>query len=909
MDSPSIDIKEHLRLEQWKGKGIGEITINDFKTLDRVIDQMESEEDADEVLTILEEQLEQTPQNVSALYGVSLIKLKRKSVDDSQLISLLDIFRNGKRWGLLEHLCVTFLQYGQSRQILRILANCYSETSEAEKQIGIWEELVKIDFTETDMVLGLAEEYMKRGQQGQAIEFYKKLILRSISNGSFSMVHTGWNALVTLLPGDIEFFLHSENNVSKKFDGDQSVLLLEQLYPIYKKESQWDRAITILKRIFEYQPDNMWARKELVVCYSAKYHAHRNLDEFLKSANINQSWRSIHEAIADFEKHVSFDEKNFVFHRTWGVGVIRNIDHEAVLIDFSRNKQHYMSLKMAMTALEVLPKSHIWVLRSVIPQPKLKQMVKKNIAQTLRLIIQSFGNAVSMKKIRSELVPYVLTDSEWTGWNIKARRILKTDGMFGTVADLSDHYEVRTQQSTSIEKVYNSFSAAKDFATRTKTILDFLKLSDIEVSDADLELLRDVSDYFVTFIDAGGRESGMKVSSILILRLLDEKFPPLQLDDMIKQRRLDDFIKDDNTAFVIYQQIETKEMFQFYLLTISEELAEDIWVGVYFRILATTPTKAVLGKLVQRGKIEETVEIIRKVYMNYRTHREAFVWLVANMDQYEELVQYFPDHDKVTIAMAHLYDINATDITNKRHLSANRKNQKQIQKYLYRTGRLDQLVEDGTEDVIVQLIPILNELQQIEPAQTISQKEIINTRFPSLVGRFDRQVGVHRERKKSGFFTLAISYHAKQRALRHIHEVEVPLNSKEIQKALELGDLRENAEYKSAKEHQEILNANAMRLDNEIRQAKIMHEEQFEDDNIGFGSMAALTDMNNDSKIDYVILGPWESDPGKSIISYLSPLGAKLIGHTVGEEMDFSINETHYHFRVEKITTIRISDL
>lgn len=909
MNSPSVNIEEHLRIEQWKGKGIGDVTINDFKALDGVIEQMESTDSADEALVVLEEQLKQTPQNISALYGISLIKLKNKSVDDSQLVSLLDIFRNGKRWGLLEHLCNTFLQYGENRHILRTLANCYSETDEDEKQIDVWEKLVKIDFTETDMVLNLAKEYMNRGQQGRAIEFYKKLILRSISNGSFNMVHTGWNVLVGLLSSDIEFFLHSENSVSKKFDGDQAVLLLEQLYPIYKRDCQWDNAIVILKRIFEYQPDNMWARKELITCYNEKYHAHHNLDEFLKSANINQSWRNIHEAIADFEKHVSFDEKNFVFHRTWGVGLIRSIDRDTMLIDFSRNKEHYMSLKMAMTALEVLPKNHIWVLRSVIPQQKLKQMVKNNIAQTLRIIIQSFNNAVSMKKIRSELVPYVLTESEWTGWNIKARRILKTDGMFGTVADLPDHYEVRTQQSTSVEKMYNSFSAAKEFSTRTKTVLDFLKLTDIEASDADLELLREVTDYFVTFTDFSGQELVLRVSSILTLRLLSENFPLLQLNSVVEKLRLADLIKNDDVAFHIYQQIETKEMLQLFLLTISEELSEEIWVGVYLRIIETAPTKAVVGKLVERDKISETIEAIRKVYTNYRTHREAFIWLVANVDQYDDLTQHFADQEKTTIAMAHLYDINAVDINNKRHLSASRKNQKQIQKYLYRTGTLDELVSDGTEEVIVQLIPILNELQQIEPAHTIGQKEVIGKRFPHLAKRFDRQVGTQRERKVSGFFTLEASYHSKQRELRHIHAVEVPQNSKEIQKALELGDLRENAEYKSAKEHQEILNANAMRLDNEIRQAKPLKEDQFEDSKIGFGSVASLINLTDNSTVIYVLLGPWESDPSKNIISYLSPLGSKLVGHIIGEEMDFSINENRYHFRVDTIVAVRLSDL
>lgn len=907
MASPTVDLKERLQMEQWKGKNINDVTVSDFQELDAALERVDHEQSMAEVLELLSEQLDRTPQNISILYGASVIKLKNKSVDDSQLISLLDLFYSSKRWGLLEYLCTTFLQYGDNRHILRTLAACYHETDENEKQIGVWEKIVKIDFAETDMVLHLAEQYANSGQRKQAIEFYKKLILRSINNGNFKMIHTGWNALIDLTPEDTEFFLHIEDSVSKKFDGDRAIPLLEQLYPVYKKHCQWDNAISVLKHIFKYQPDNVWGRKELVVCYREKYHAHRSLDEFLKSANISQSWRSIHEAIADFEKHVSFDENNFVFHRTWGVGVIRNIDHDIVLIDFSKNKQHSMSLKMAMTALEVLPKNHIWVLRSVIPAEKLKQMVKKNIAQTLRIIIQSFGNAVTMKKIRSELVPYVLTDSEWTGWNVKARQMLKTDGAFGTIADLPDHYEVRAQESTSMEKLYNSFSAAKDFSTRTKVVLDFLKLPNIEVNDADLELLREITNYFIAFTDMAEQDLTLLTSSIIILQLFNRKFPPLQLGEITQRYRLSTCIFDADAAFRIYQQTETKDMVNHFLFAISEELVEEVWVEVYLRILAEAPSKVVLDKLMQRGKIEETVEAIKKIYTNYRTHKEAFIWLVANIRQYEEIAQHFQDQDKVTIAMAHLYDITATDITNKRRLSINRKNQKQIQKYLYKEEQLDHLIQNGSESFVVQLIPILNELQKIEPAVTISQKEVISTRFPHLTKRLKRQIEAHAARKKSGFFTLKDSYHAKQQELRHIHEVEVPQNSKEIQKALELGDLRENAEYKSAKERQEILNANAMRLSNEIRQAKIMDETQFETARISFGSDALLTDLANNKQVTYTILGPWESDPAKNIISYLSPLGAKLVGHAVGEQMRFSINENNYQFRVDQITPARLT--
>ena len=93
-------IKDQLRIEQWTAKSINEVTINDFKGLDAVIDEIDSEQNIEEILGILEQQLQQAPKNISALYGASIIKLKNKSIDDSQLINLLDLFHDHKRWGL-----------------------------------------------------------------------------------------------------------------------------------------------------------------------------------------------------------------------------------------------------------------------------------------------------------------------------------------------------------------------------------------------------------------------------------------------------------------------------------------------------------------------------------------------------------------------------------------------------------------------------------------------------------------------------------------------------------------------------------------------------------------------------------------------------------------------------------------
>jgi transcription elongation factor GreA-like protein len=79
-------------------------------------------------------------------------------------------------------------------------------------------------------------------------------------------------------------------------------------------------------------------RSEIIYCFRQKYSYHNQLEEYIKVSNLTQKWRNIHEAIADFEKHISFETNNFIFHRSWGIGRIVSIKGENVVIDFHQQE-------------------------------------------------------------------------------------------------------------------------------------------------------------------------------------------------------------------------------------------------------------------------------------------------------------------------------------------------------------------------------------------------------------------------------------------------------------------------------------------------------------------------------------------------------------------------------------------
>ena len=137
-----------------------------------------------------------------------------------------------------------------------------------------------------------------------------------------------------------------------------------------------------------------------------------------------------------------------------------------------------MSLKMAVSALYIHNADHIWVLRATIKQEELNKKIKADPVWALKMIIRSFNNISDMKRIKTELVPRLLTPSEWTKWSTNARKILKTNSSFATPSGDIDKFSVVESPISFEEKTYNKFQSEKNFYKRIETFLEFLSLVD-----------------------------------------------------------------------------------------------------------------------------------------------------------------------------------------------------------------------------------------------------------------------------------------------------------------------------------------------------------------------------------------------------------------------------------------------
>lgn len=887
-----MKIQEMLNEEKWTRSTINSYTVTNFEELDALIREEVKKDDMIEVKDVCEEHLAHTRTSIIALYVSGVISLEKHLIDDTHLIQLINLFYDNRKWNIVEFLCKRVLEYGENPLALRSLAECFDNVGRDEDKYAVWERLIRIDYEEVDIIKQLAEHFEEQEDTDKAVSYFKKSLHRFINTKNFSQIKEIWLKLLSYRPDDFDNQMNIVKRVCKAINKDRAVYLLETMYEFYFSTDAWDKSINILKEILSYQPQNSEARNRLIDCYRKRYQNHSKIEDYIAKTNLNQSYRDINTAIIDFEKHISFDKGTFVFHKSWGIGMIREIQEDSIIIDFATKRNHTMALSMAVNALIVLMKNHIWVMKSVFPKEQLREKVKSDPGWALRTIILSLDNSASMKQVKAELVPSILTPNEWLSWNNNAKKLVKTDPLFGVNPERSDEFVVRESPITYEEKTLNMFKAEKDFNQKVKILREFL-----DNSDPETDYFSEIFSYFVNILKSYTVVNEMVVASYLLVKKLVKTYTFLNQGLELNFTEILDGIQSIDQIFADLTDAELKRAFLEEVYRNAEN-----WDSVYKQLFQFYLSTFIIDELEDKDKMSSVIEIFSEAYDTYKERPEPFIWLVKNYPRkfWENKVKI--SFERILIALLHLLDMSNRAVKNKRDVSMNRKLARTISGILFDEKVLHQYARESSHESLQRIYSLIKDVDDLDPAVKIEIKHIIIERFPEF-----RFLGDDEQRVTTSSTAMLVtqkSYEEKQERLQTILEVEIPNNSKEIGEARLLGDLKENAEYIAGKEKQELLNITVGKLKDELDRAVIFQQNSIDASKISYGTKVTLENMNSHEIEEFTILGPWESNPSKNIISYLAPFGARLLNHTVGEEFGFIINERDYTYKVVRIEAV-----
>jgi len=906
------NLQETLNEEKWTRASLGNYSTNQFMELDDILKNAREEKVIDELKKNCDDHLSHTRNSIIALYLSGMIALSRQIIDDSAMINLVSIFLDNHKWGIVKYLCERILDHGESKYALRTLADCYKNDNEEDKVLNIWERLVKVDFDEADIAKSLAEHYEKQKNKEESIDFYKKALHRYINKGNFASIKEIWEKLISIYSEDIDFFIHIQKKIAKNVSDDKAVILLNELYAKYK-DIDIDIAIVILKIILEYDEKDMHGRREIIECFKKKYSFHSQLEEYIRISNLSQNYRAVHQAIADFEKHIAFDKGNFVFHRTWGVGRIASIVGDEIKIDFSKKRGHVMSLKMAVDALQTLSKEHIWVYKATKKKDELREKIKdsdENIIWTLKTIIKSFGNACDIKKIKTELSPALLSAGEWTTWSSKARDILKTNPDFGVSAENSDIFIVRDRPVSVTEKLYNEFSAQRNFYDKVSAIRDYVNN---KKTSADSEYFTEMFSYFTSFLKASRetQDSSRRTAESANLNAEYALCTFLLINELASHKNYQHLKSAITVSFAdvfsnikdvpaLFKNLKDGKLKMDFLSNVKQHISS--WPDIYIKLFPYSQIASIPEQLEEEGFADKLSALCADCFDRHRDYREAVVWLYKNARGKDWFKSADIGVEKQLITLINIMDVTYRDIDNSKDTVENRKINKMVHNILFKDGDLMTFIDNADEEAIIRTFTFINDVKNLDPQDKLNLRFRILDKFPNFKFFEDKEVKILR-----GLIVTRAKYEEKKKELTHIMDFEVPANSKEIEYALSLGDLRENAEYKAAKERQEQLNSQVSKLKEDIEKAQLYDPNSINTSKVSFGTKVFVFNETLGKKEEVTILGPWESDPKNNIFSYQSLIGRAILNKTVGEKFEYvNNNKEKISYLVEEIVPAEI---
>jgi transcription elongation factor GreA len=137
--------------------------------------------------------------------------------------------------------------------------------------------------------------------------------------------------------------------------------------------------------------------------------------------------------------------------------------------------------------------------------------------------------------------------------------------------------------------------------------------------------------------------------------------------------------------------------------------------------------------------------------------------------------------------------------------------------------------------------------------------------------------------------------------LEHLKTVKRKEVTQKIKTAISFGDLSENSEYDEAKNEQAFVEGRIATLENMLRNARILDDDEIKTDFVSIGSIVKVKDLEFDDELEFTIVGSAEADPSSMKISNEAPIGRGLLGKKIGEKVEIVVPDGISTFEVLEI--------
>src|SRR2546430_250377 len=566
---------------------------------------------------------------------------------------------------------------------------------------------------------------------------------------------------------------------------------------------------------------------------------------------------------------------SFCLHKSWGFGRVAewNLLLNQIVIDFKTKPKHPMQLGYAAENLIPIPPKH-FLARKVNEAEAIKALLKSDPAAVVRNILEGFDGKATLAQISEVLIGDLFTEAEWKRWWTSAKKAMKASGYFSVPTKKSEPIALRAEPVSRAEELlafFNQTRQPKEQATALDQIIRFHH----EFKDPKTQLQPIMQRIENTAGQNQKLHSPLTFELVLARDDLLERVPGLTTTrpDLTVERLISE--EESRLIEILSKLPSAKE--RRVLQALPRSLG-DAWTRRAWQMMGSNNPRLVaqIPKIfVENGRSEELQTMLERAVREHSASSEVMIWLCRDRANWPELVT--PE----------ILPAILSAIERDQHNEASR------------SSRLRDLLLDDRE-----LISDIFKNSEVGAARDVMRRLLLTPVFDNLTKRSlmarviklypeleSMATGAQPEEKAETLIVSWSSLHKKQEEYEEIVNKKIPENSKEIGVARSYGDLRENFEFKAAKQMQAVLMRRKSELEQMLHRARGTDFSIADTSQVSIGTIATLRDVESAQEEPYTILGAWDGDPDHRIISYQTAIGQALLGKKRGERV--TLNTDH----------------
>ncbi|MBR1844009.1 MAG: GreA/GreB family elongation factor [Opitutales bacterium] len=569
-------------------------------------------------------------------------------------------------------------------------------------------------------------------------------------------------------------------------------------------------------------------------------------------------------------------------HGSWGVGRIQDVDAEnsRIVIQFeSQPEPKSMDLAFCLQKLQVLPETHVIVEVRKDPEAA-KALLKNDPCEWVVKALQSFpeqqATLLALELLLRQALEPLFKPAAFKSWWVALQRTLLQHPLIRVPKNKADVFALRIEPISRERELLDALLSAKQAAQKITLGMQLCQLPCLEDIRKELPSVLEIISPLIenTQLSAAQRLEACWICSD-IARTIDADAEPFK-------QSARNLVQDAKQLPDLAEKIP--HVHHERLMRLLIKACPDDWQEVVLSLLKNGSSgliDACFGCLVKQKREVLLTETLEKWLQAQNLGGSLLIWLIRHrkVPPFAALLTPLFGTQFLTCVLQAI-DGDALGAAPGRRIALAEELNKD-------TTLIGDLLKNATMSTATDLARLLMSNQGLDDLKKRSLLARFIRIFPELQSFAENPSGKSEETlwvSQAGLETAKAEYAT-------LVNEKIPANKVAIAKARELGDLRENSEYKMARQDQTVLLARKSELEKFINHARVIAADAVKTDKVNIGTKVTLKKASGASTV-YTILGAWDSNPDKNIVSYQTPLAQAMLGRAVGESVTLPNGET-----------------